>query len=164
MENQRQLEEFVAKQLNSTSALSDKFKMELHNSIDQLDLGYKDAGLMYKILFYLGIALIAISVGFAFFGGKTLFTIIFAGMGAADILAFFLTKPIDKLQESRTQYAKTAMLCFNWFTDVYNWNSWIMNKKDLTFEEFKTASEKLSEITEKTIQLIDNNKIKRTDF
>jgi hypothetical protein len=153
------LTKFTGDQLQSTSLLADKFKMELHNAIDQLDKGYKDIGLMYKVLFYAGIVLIGVGIGFAFLNGKTLFTIIFSGMGAADILAFFLTKPIDKLQESREQYAKTALLCFNWFTDIYNWNSWILNKKDISFEEFEKVSDKIAGITEKTIFLINNKTV-----
>jgi hypothetical protein len=157
-DNQDLFNEFLATQLRSTSLTADKFKMALQDTIDQLQKGYKDAGRMYNVMFYTGIALIGIAVLFAFFKSSPLFTSIFAGMGALDILTFFLVNPVEKLQNSRAEYAKTAMLCFNWFTDTYNWNSWLMSKKDLTYEEFKKVSEKLSEITEKTIQAIDHNK------
>jgi hypothetical protein len=113
---------------------------------------------MYTVAFYLGIALVLSAIAMAFVKDKPLLPIVFGGLGMADLIAYFITKPPQELQFSRARLAQLQAAFFNWFIDYTNWNGVLRTsteegRADLQF--FKTVSSILMEHTEKTMSLID---------
>jgi hypothetical protein len=151
------MEDFLAHQLQSTSNTADTFKKGLENTLKQIDDGYRSTMLMYKVSFYTGVILIGLSVLMAFQDGKSLLSIVFGGFGIANILFFFFAKPPKDLQESRSRLAQLQAALFNWFIDVYNWNSYLMrlDKTDqINFDIMKMISDQSIQTTQKTLELI----------
>ncbi len=100
------VKEFSSGQLKETSLTADRFKRGLRETIDQIDAGFRITGIMYQVSFYAGILLILSSIPFAFLGKGSLLSIVFAGVGAADVIAFLVTNPPLQLQKSRADLAQ----------------------------------------------------------
>lgn len=149
---------FIANQLKSTSEIADAFKAGLKRTIDQMDIGFRWTMMMYMVAFYMGIGLIVTSIAFAVVLDKTLLPIIFGVFGVVDIVGFFVKKPSQRLQGSRADLAQLQAVYFNWFVDVYNWNSYISilgQTKGLDFDKVKQISATLLENTDKTMSLVE---------
>ncbi|OEU65685.1 MAG: hypothetical protein BA867_06445 [Desulfobacterales bacterium S5133MH16] len=110
------------------SNLSKKLRESIGTVLDQIDEGFKRAMLMYTVAFYAGIALILISIG-GFLYGKDV-SLIFGGMGIADIVAFFIFKPAEDLQISRGNLAQLQAAFTTWVNDIHNWNHFLKLKFD----------------------------------
>ena len=148
---------FIANQLKSTSEIADAFKAGLKRTVDQIDVGFRSTMMMYMVAFYMGIGLIVSSIAFAVVMDKTLLPIIFGVFGVVDVVGFFVKKPSQRLQGSRADLAQLQAVYFNWFVDVYNWNSYLSmlgQTKDLDYEKVKQISSTLLENTDKTMSLV----------
>ena len=148
---------FIANQLKSTSEIADAFKAGLKRTVEQIDSGFRSTMMMYMVAFYLGIGLIVFSVIFAIVMGETLLPIVFGGFGIVDVVGFFVKKPPQRLQGSRADLAQLQAVYFNWFIDIYNWNSYLSmlgQTKGLEYEEVKQVSTTLLENTDKTMSLV----------
>lgn len=105
-----------------------KFRQGLCDTIDQMHEGYKRTMMMYTVSFYLGVFLILLSVVLAFFKGETLLSIVFGGLGIADVISFFITKPPQDLQNSRADLAELQTAYFSWYKSLMAWESYIIGK------------------------------------
>ncbi|MEW6410697.1 MAG: hypothetical protein AB1488_11435 [Nitrospirota bacterium] len=148
----------LTNQLKTTMETADKFKSGLRNTVEQIDKGFRSTMMMYKVAFYLGVGLIVFSVGLAIFKGESLLPIVFGGLGIADVIAYFITKPPQDLQSSRANLAQLQAAFFNWFIDAYNWNSYLGDlgrKGTANFQNIKEVSTTLLENTNKTMESIE---------
>lgn len=150
-----QLEQFAINQLKSTELTSDSFKNGLINSLDQIKRGFNTAMIMYTVAFYVGILLILAAVVFAWFKGESLLPIAFAGLGVADLIAYFITKPPLDLQKSRANLAQLQTAYYNWFIDLFNWNS-IINSGEEMIHMYKKVSDMMMRNTERTMKMIED--------
>lgn len=153
----QQSQEFIQQQLNTTTETTESFKSGLRKTIEQIDSGFRSTMLMYKVAFYLGVVLIIVAGYAALIDELSLLSIIFSGVGILDILAFFITKPAQNLQTSRANLAQLQAAFFNWFIDIYNWNSYLMhlnNTNQVEFSKMKEVSDVLLANTGQTMSLI----------
>jgi len=157
---QAEMMEWMENQRRTTGETGDAFKAGLRNTLEQIARGYDATALMYKAVFYLGFGLIITSVIFAAYSGETLFSLVFAGMGAADFLLFFLAKPPQDLQKSRADLAQLQIALCNWFLDNYNWNSYLIGLQgqppEKTLQYMKEVSLQQMKCVEKTMALIED--------
>lgn len=154
----QQLQEFIQHQLKTTSETADSFKTGLRKTIEQIDSGFRSTMLMYKVAFYLGVVLIIVAIYTAVVDGISFLSLAFGGVGVLDLLSFFITKPPQKLQTSRADLAQLQAAFFNWFVDIYNWNSYLShltNTNQVEFSKFKEVSDILLANTDKTMSLIE---------
>ena len=151
----QKFEDFSIDQLETTQKTSNKFKEGLVDSLDQIKHGFKTAMIMYTVAFYVGILLIVASLVFAWFRGGSLLPIAFAGLGVADLIAYFITKPPLDLQKSRANHAQLQTAYYNWFIDLYNWNS-ILGLGDPAIAVYGKVSEKTLRNTERTMKMIED--------
>lgn len=150
-----QLEHFAVNQLRSTELTSDSFKNGLINSLDQIKRGFNTAMVMYTVAFYVGILLILAALVFAWFKGESLLPVAFAGLGVADLIAYFITKPPLDLQKSRANLAQLQTAYYNWFIDLFNWNS-IINSGEEMIHLYKKVSDMMMRNTERTMKMIED--------
>ncbi len=149
---------FLANQLKSTSEIADAFKTGLKKTVEQIETGFRLTMIMYMVAFYMGIGLIVSAIAIAVVMDKTFLPIIFGTFGVVDIVGFFVKKPSQRLQGSRADLAQLQAVYFNWFVDVYNWNSYLSTlgqTKDLDYEKVKQISTTLLENTDKTMSLVE---------
>jgi hypothetical protein len=111
--------------LNETFDVVTKMKDGLKATIKQIDEAFKSTMLMYQVSFYLGVALIVAAVVFALLSKGSLLPSVLGGMGTADILTFFFTKPPERLQSSRASLAQLQIALLNWFNDLINQNTYL---------------------------------------
>jgi len=157
-EAQKELQKFLIKQLETTMETADKFKDGLRDTVKQIEKGYSSVMTMYMVAFYLGVALIVFSLFFAIWERESLLPIVFGGLGIADVIAYFITKPPQDLQNSRANLAQPQAAFFNWFVDVYNWNSYLSSLPQtgqLNFKNVKEVSETLLQNTDKMMELME---------
>ena len=151
-------QKFMEDQIKSTSETGNAFKEGLRKTIEQIDSGFRSTMTMYKVAFYLGVALIICSLVFAVFKGGALLPIVFGGLGIADFIGFFITKPPQELQGSRANLAQLQAVYFNWYVDVYNWNSYLLEMgrvQGLDYAKIKQVSTNILENTDKYMAMIE---------
>lgn len=152
------LSRFIASQLKSTSETADAFKTGLRKTVEQIDTGFRWTMIMYMVAFYLGVGMIVFSIAFAIIMEKTLLPLVFGGLGVADVIGFFIAKPPQHLQSKRANLAQLQAVYFNWFVDVYNWNSYLCTlgqSNSLDYEKVKQISATLLENTDRTMSLVE---------
>ncbi|MGD2118198.1 MAG: hypothetical protein PVG66_07560 [Chromatiales bacterium] len=151
-------QQFLHDQQKSTSETADAFKAGLRTTVEQIDKGFRSTMQMYTVAFYLGVLLVLASLYIAIVDGVSLLSVIFGGLGVLDFLGFFFTKPAQNLQGSRADLAQLQAAYYNWFLDVYNWNSYLAHlaqTQQIEFDKVREVSELLMTNTDKTMALIE---------
>lgn len=151
----QKMEFFMTDQLETTRLTSNSFKSGLVDSLVQIKQGFKSAMIMYTVAFYVGIGLILTAVVYAWFKEGSLLPVAFAGLGVADLIAYFITKPPLDLQKSRANLAQLQTAYYNWFIDLFNWNS-VANGGDAMISQYKKVSEMTLRNTERTMKMIED--------
>jgi hypothetical protein len=105
-----------------TMIVAGTMRDKLRETIVKIDKAYGQTMLMYNISFYMGVFLMAAAIVFAHYG-KDLLTLMLGGMGSANTLTFFLTKPPERLQSSRASLAQLHCALYAWFTDFSSQNA-----------------------------------------
>jgi hypothetical protein len=154
------IREWNAEQRKSTGETANRFKEGLRQTIEQVDKSFRATAVMYQVSFYLGILLIISALVFAFLGKGSLLPVIFAGMGAADVVTFFIANPPRQLQKSRADLAQLQLACFTWFNDSFNWSTTMgslssIRDPEKIYESMKKFSESQYENAGKTMGLIE---------
>ncbi len=151
------LDEQLQEQRGTTFAVANAMKKAIQITVKQIDDAYSSTMLMYTVTFYLGITLVILAAIVAVISKDTLLPTIFGTLGIADLVAFLITKPPERLQNSRASLAQLQGAFFNWFTDVYNWNTYLsllqqQNKLELT--QMQQISDILMTNTDKTMSML----------
>jgi hypothetical protein len=97
---------------------------------------------MYIVLFVVGISAFFVAARLSFEGGKELYTVLFGGIGAVAFLTFFLTRPLQALEEN--------LQFITWLGIIYN-TYWT---RLAYMSEQKTVQRDLEEATGETISKI----------
>jgi hypothetical protein len=145
-------------QLKATLDTASELKLGLVDVTKQIQSGYRYVMIMYNVAFYLGVALIISAIPFAIWRGESLLPIVFGGLGMADVITYFITKPPQGLQNSRANLTQLQAAYFNWFIDNYNWNSFLIYLQftnQLTIDNVKKVSEVCLHNTAEMMKLID---------
>ncbi len=145
-------------QQTKTFEMANKLKTGLLDVTKQIQSGFKSVMTMYNVAFYLGVLLIGLSAILAIWKGEALLPIVFGGLGISDVIAYFITKPPQGLQNSRANLAQLQAAYYNWFIDVYNWNSfllYLLKRNQLTLQNIKEVSGTLLQNTGQMMKLID---------
>jgi len=142
------------KSVSSTYKTAEAFKEGIEDTIRQISRGFQLTMYMYFMVFLIGCVLLAVSAYLAIATDKEFISSMFGGMGMASVLSFFFSKTPIALQKSRGQLAQLQTILFNWYVDVFNWNSYLLKNQDLSFEDFKRVSDIQMKRTEETVEII----------
>lgn len=151
-------QEFRAAQLKSTGQTADHFKQGLERTLRQIDSGYRSTMVMYQVTFYLGVALVVVAAVQAASGKTSYLTLALGGVGMLDLLGFLIVQPAKNLQDSRATLTQLQAAYFTWFTDIYNWNSYLIaadKTGSMDFATVKDVSEATLRTTEKVVAMVD---------
>jgi hypothetical protein len=102
------------------------------------------------------VALIIAAIVSALYG-KQLLPMVLGGLGTANTLAFFFTKPPERLQSSRASLAQLQCALLNWFNDFFNQNalmSQLSSGAKLDLAPYKALSETLMNHTEDMMSML----------
>jgi len=158
MQQSSETQQFLRQQARSTSDTADAFKAGLRTTVEQIDQGFRSTMRMYTVAFYLGVLLVLVALYIAVVDGISLLSIVFGGLGVLDFLGFFFAKPAQNLQGSRANLAQLQAAYYNWFLDVYNWNSYLTHlaqTQQVDFAKVKEVSEQLMSNTDRTMVLME---------
>jgi len=101
-------------------------KASLHDATKQIKSGFRHTAWMYATAFCTGIGLIIASVGYAIYHpGDSLIAGVFGVSGVSVMLTFLIANPPRDLERSRARLAQLQAEFYNWFLDVYNWNTYL---------------------------------------
>ena len=133
-----------------TLGVMTKLKEGLNDATDQIEKGFRRTGIMYTIVFVVGIGLLIVSVPYGIITGQPLLTAIFGTIGTADVLAFLIVKPPRDLERSRANLAQLQAGFYHWFYDMYNWKTFLgdMYKSTLDGLDEKTVNRIKNIVTE----------------
>lgn len=145
----------MQEQFFDTLAVAKEMKEGLNGTLAQIDRAYRSTMLMYQVSFYLGVLLIVVAVSTALFGREPLLSAVFGTLGTADLLAFFLVKPQERLQASRSNLAQVQAALYNWFMDSVNLNT-LMSKYDQQGDlaGASAIAKTLLQHTDKTLEML----------
>lgn len=144
-------------QLSQTMAVATDMKDGLRRTVEQIDQAFRSSMLMYQITFYLGLALILIAVAYATLKGDVAVSSILGGLGMADLIAFLIAKPPERLQSSRANLVQLQAALFNWFNDSYNQNTYLgmlAQQGKLDHDAMERLSEKMMAHTDSTMAML----------
>jgi hypothetical protein len=105
---------------DGTNAVVTAMRNALAENVTQTAKAFGRTMWMYIVSFYMGVALIAAAIAFAWLGKESLLPMVFGGLGTANTLAFFFTKPPERLQSSRASLAQLQCALLSWFSDFVN--------------------------------------------
>jgi hypothetical protein len=91
---------------------------------------------MYIVLFLVGISAFFVAARLSFEGGKEMYTLLFGGIGAAAFLTFFLTRPLQALEEN--------LQFITWLGIIYNsyWTTLTQAQNPATYlDDVKQATD-----------------------
>jgi hypothetical protein len=159
------------KVFDQTMAVIKSMKDGLTETVRQIDSAFRQTMWMYAVSFYLGVALIVAAIVSAW-GGRQLLPMVLGGLGTANTLTFFFTKPPERLQSSRASLAQLQIALLAWFNDFYNQNalmSQLNSLGKLDTNQFGTMSKTIIHNTEKMMillhdycKLVENPRDKKT--
>ena len=143
---------------NRINEVNDSFRDGITEANKQTIRGFSYTMLMYQVAFYFGILMLLASLAFALITNRSLFPILFGSVGTLTILAFFITKPPQQLQESRSKQVQLNAAFYSWFIELYNWNSYYVQfgakGEQVTLEDMTTVSNLQIDHTERLMKLI----------
>jgi hypothetical protein len=154
---QETLAPLMQESLKETFDVITRMKDGLKATVTQIDEAFQSTMLMYQVSFYLGVALIVAAIVFALVARASLLPIVLGGLGTADILTFFFTKPPERLQSSRASLAQLQIALLNWFNDVINQNAYLaqLNQQGgLDLIKFQQLSDVQMDHTERIMRVL----------
>lgn len=146
---------------DETMLVVSDMKNGLRDTIKQIDSAFKQTMWMYAVSFYLGVGLIIAATVSAFYG-KQLLPVVLGGLGTANTLAFFFTKPPERLQSSRASLAQLQCALLNWFNDFLNRNALMIqisqdqmtSGKEMDPKPYHLLSETLMKHTDEMMRML----------
>lgn len=157
-EAQKEMSNLMLEQVKNTFNTARELQQGVVDSTKQIESGFKYSTYMYIATFGLGVLFLIISVLFAAFRSESLLPLIFGGLSAIDFLWFFFENPPKNLQNSRSDLAQLQAALYNWFIDIYNWNSFLGQEAvtgKLTLDIVKETSKAVVENTGQFMGLVD---------
>jgi hypothetical protein len=134
-------------------SLSNDMVFGIKSTLKQIDAAYRVTSRMYQVSFMLGIALIIMAIITGFIGKDSLLTSIFGALGLLDVLVFFLLKPQEKLQASRSSLAQVQAALYNWYIESMNIRGSIQHPTELRDRFFEASKVNMAN-TEKTLDML----------
>ncbi len=154
---QQETARLFATQLSQTLAVATDMKNGLRATVDQIDAAFRSTMLMYQISFYLGVLLVLAAIAYGVAKGDATLSFTLGGLGMADIIAFFLAKPPERLQSSRANLVQLQAALFNWFNDSYNQNTYLgmlAQERKLDLATMERLSTTMMAHTDKTMAML----------
>lgn len=130
--------------------LNNSFRDAMAATNRQTTQGFRHTMFMYSVSFYLGVVLIIAALIFAVVTRSPLFSILFGSLGSLNLLTFFIAKPPQRLQESRSEQAKLNAVFYSWFLDLTNWNGYFLQYSS------KGIEVDINKVTQVSAAQIDN--------
>jgi hypothetical protein len=149
-------EEAIQKNQQEMVDLNNSFRDAMAATNRQTTEGFSHTMLMYSVSFYLGVVLIIAALIFAVVTRSPLFSILFGSLGSLNLLTFFIAKPPQRLQESRSEQAKLNAVFYSWFLDLTNWNGYYLQYSSRGIEiDIDKVTQVSATQTDNTIRLME---------
>ena len=92
---------------------SPAYETVMKDTIASASYSYKLARVLSVVLFGVGIVLIGIAVVFGFIRNEETLSLIFGGLGTADLIALLLYRPIERIQSGVDDLIKSQITCLS---------------------------------------------------
>jgi len=105
----------------------------------------------------MGVALIAAAIAFAWLGKEPLLSMVFGGLGTANTLTFFFTKPPERLQSSRASLTQLQCALISWYSDFLNQQTLLLQlnmANELDPAQFQAYSQEAVEHTDAWMKML----------
>ena len=89
------------------------YVMVLRDTIDTAAGSYKVARILSVVLFCVGIALLIVSAVFGFIRNQETLSLIFGGLGTANLVGLLLYRPIERIQAGVDALIKSQIVCLS---------------------------------------------------
>jgi|WetSurMetagenome_2_1015567.scaffolds.fasta_scaffold38422_5 hypothetical protein len=144
--------------MKNANAFAD-LNIEIHrNTFTNASNTYKRVSRMSEIMFVTGIGLFLFAALYGAFERQLTYTFVFAGLGAANFIALFLLKPMDKSQDALSNLLQAEIAFMNHSNQIYLWGTYASIPKGFPPmpdpENIQKASQELQRLTKETMDLL----------
>jgi hypothetical protein len=128
------------------------------NNFNNASKTYERISRMSSVMFGTGIGLFIFAALYGAFSQQLSYTFVFAGLGAANFIALFILKPMEKSQEALSNLLQAEIAYMNYSNQVTLWGSMYLVPRgfppQLDPASIKTTSEELQNLTRETMDLL----------
>lgn len=142
----------------------------LKDTLENARSAYHRITLMNSIMFFTGIALFLCAAAYGAIFKDTNYTLVLAGLGAANFVALFVLGPIERTQNALSNLVQVEIAFMNYFEQITFWENFALAPKGNPPmpdpANIKEASDQLQRRSHETIQLLQEyveNPAPRTD-
>ncbi|HEX7630701.1 MAG TPA: hypothetical protein VF388_01105 [Lacunisphaera sp.] len=132
----------------------------LKDTLDNARSAYHRISLMNAIMFFTGIALFLCAAAYGAFFKDTHYTLVLAGLGAANFVALFVLGPIERTQTALSNLVQVEIAFMNYFEQITFWENYALapkgNPPAPDPANIREASEQLQRRSQETIALLQN--------
>jgi hypothetical protein len=141
-------------------------KTALSSNIRETTNAFVQTMWMYMISFYMGVALVLSAIVLGVLGKYgTVVPSLFGGLGTANIIAFFFTKPPERLQSSRASLAQMQCAMLSWYSDFYNDQVILIKKGNrLGSKEWETSAKEYLHRTDDWMKMLQRSVSQAADI
>lgn len=130
----------------------------LKTTLDHAAKAYKRITLMNYLMFLVGLGLFVTGAVYGVVANEKVYSLVFAGMGAATFVALFLTGPIEKTQTALSNLIQVEISFMNYFEQITFWETYALrpegNSPLPSSENISTASASLQQRSQETVELL----------
>nr|WP_319377195.1 hypothetical protein [uncultured Methanoregula sp.] len=143
--------------MKNANAFAD-LNISIHRStFENASNTYRRVSRMSEIMFVTGIGLFIFAALYGAFAQQLTYTFVFAGLGAANFIALFILKPMDKSQEALSNLLQAEIAFMNHSNQLSLWSMYAAPKgfpPQPDLPGIKTASQELQKLTRETMDLL----------
>lgn len=133
----------------------------LKTTLDNAAKTYKRITLMNSLMFSLGFGLFLLAAVYGVLADEKVYSLAFAGMGAATFVALFLTGPIEKTQVALSNLVQVEISFMNFFEQITIWETYALapvgDPPVLDPDKIETASASLQQRSTETVALLQKH-------
>lgn len=129
-------------------------EQRINQSIQAMRNAFRLMLVMHNVMFYLGVALIVISVISAF-NGRAVAGIVLGGVGLVDLIFFLIKEPIEGIHESTGNLMQLRAAYNSYFVQLEQWQLYYDYQSGKDYIEIKRqVADQIHQYTEATLDLI----------
>jgi hypothetical protein len=153
--NNMQQQQIAMKTANAFADLN----IDIHRgTFENASNTYKRISRMSEIMFVTGIGLFIFAALYGAFEQQLTYTFVFAGIGAANFIALFILRPMDKSQEALSNLLQAEIAFMNHSNQLSMWGAYAYMPRGFPPlpdpANIKTASQETQRLTAETMELL----------
>ena len=155
--SRKEAEEIRKKVMNIIPGMSEEEVLNLvKGTIASAQRAFRTSLWMNVTFFSLGIALIILAAVSGVIRGEGTHAVIFGGLGIADVLLFFIFRPMKGVQDSIGNLVQIEIIFLSYYDQLTYWNIFADKQHNIDFATMEKINASIDKLTTKALKDIQN--------